>query len=70
MRGFKAVKKNNETLVQRSMKQSDYESLERLYKHDNERTIRAKIWFRKPAYCIGEKREQWEQMIQRNNFIL
>ena len=42
MRGFKAVKKNNETLVQRSMKQSDYESLERLYKHDNERTIRAK----------------------------
>lgn len=60
-RGFKAVNRTCETLTMRDMKQTDYEYLERLYSYDNSRTARAKLWMRRPAYCIGERRKAWEQ---------
>lgn len=62
MRGFNSVKRVNETLTQRSMKQSDYEQLERLYQHDNSRTTNAKACFRRPPYYITEKGKLWNQI--------
>jgi len=60
-RGFSGIKRVNETIAQQNMKQTDYEHLERLYKHENARTEMPKKLFSMPPYCIGEKRKQWEQ---------
>lgn len=59
-RGFNSVKKQSETFSVRSMKQSDYERVERLYQQDNSRTLNARRWFYTPAYCFGERRKAWE----------
>ena len=61
-RGFKNIKKVEETLIQKSMKQSDYERMEKLYKQDTARNINAKICFKRPPYYITEKGKAWNQI--------
>jgi len=60
-RGFNAVKRTSETLMQRDMKQTDYENLQRLYAYDNERTLRAKICMQRPTYHCREAFEIWKK---------
>lgn len=61
-RGFNAVKRVQETLSMKSMKQSDYEYMERLYEHDTSRTVNARICFKRPPYYITEKGKLWDQI--------
>lgn len=60
-RGFNSVKRVSETLTQQSMKQTDYEYLERLYQHDSSRTSRAKVWMQRPVYHCREAYEEWKK---------
>jgi len=63
-RGFSDIKRSRETTEQRVMRQNDYDYLERLYELDIKRTTDARIWFRRPAYCIGERRLEWEKILR------
>lgn len=57
MRGLTALNKQEDSLKQKAAKRRSYGMMiKQSVQEDNQ-----KEWLKRPAYCIGERRKQWEQ---------
>lgn len=62
MRGFKSIGTQEDTPRMKADKQRNYAVMIKLSKREESE----KVWLKRPPYCIGKAREEWEEQQKKN----
>lgn len=59
--GFNRLKNSKESKTFKDIKQTDYNKMVKQMNLEEKKNITAKANFKRPPYCVGDKRREWEQ---------